>query len=75
MIPDISKNLHITRQELTWIDPPYQINYEDKSGAYCGFPLVPVFEQSGPTGLKLAYHHPGELPIDFFECKRFQHKC
>jgi len=71
MIPMLKQELVVTRQFLVWVDPPDPTPFslgnfpcwfvEDPAmGTFYGFPVLPANDFSGPIGLKLAHHHPGE---------------
>jgi sarcosine oxidase len=70
MIPDLTSQLHVTRQLLAWVKPPEQKPFalhrfpcwfvEDPVlGTFYGFPVLPSAEFTGPIALKLAHHFPG----------------
>ncbi len=69
---DLNVPLKVTRQLLGWAYPQSKIGFElgempcwmiaeeDMEGLYYGFPALPD-SFDGPSGLKIAHHHPGEL--------------
>mgnify|MGYP001424268666 CR=1 FL=1 len=71
LLPDLAPRLSVTRQVIAWVNPKKQapfalgqfpcwvIALPDQPGIYYGFPMLPADSFSGPTGLKIAYHHPG----------------
>lgn len=73
LLPFTQNNLTITRQVLVWIKPNDE-NYfsignfpcwlaasDNQPGPYYGFPVIPSSISSGPQGIKLALHYPGEI--------------
>jgi len=40
--------------------PCWMITDDDYPGVFYGFPILPADTFNGPTGFKLAYHHPGD---------------
>jgi sarcosine oxidase len=73
MIPGMETNLKITRQTVAWIKPKHPEKFSlkqffcwmiaeyGKPGVYYGFPMLSASEFGEPVGLKMAYHHPGDL--------------
>ena len=73
MMPALSNKLHITRQTIAWMIPNkpssfqlgkfpcWMITDDKRSGAFYGFPMLPVGTFNGPVGLKLAHHYPGSV--------------
>jgi sarcosine oxidase len=70
LIPELKSQLQVTRQVLAWVTPPDSGPFtlesfpcwfiEDPSvGTFYGFPILPQSKFGGPSGLKLAHHHPG----------------
>ncbi|MBL0024088.1 MAG: N-methyl-L-tryptophan oxidase [Saprospiraceae bacterium] len=70
MIPRFAPKLKITRQALAWVKPKNWDNFvlgefpcwliENNGYTFYGFPILPVGIFSGPDGLKLGLHHPGD---------------
>jgi sarcosine oxidase len=79
--PKLQPKLKVTRQLVAWVNtkndakyalnkmPCWGINKKDMPGLFYGFPLLPNAEFSGPAGMKLGYHLPGEIiePDDSLE--------
>lgn len=73
VIPNLSKNLKVTRQMIAWVKPkkwrPFELgNFpcwtiadETKPGIFYGFPILPPGKFGGPIGLKLAHHTHGAV--------------
>jgi sarcosine oxidase len=73
MVPNLSKNLKVTRQMIAWVKPKnwskfqlgslpcWTIADHEKPGIYYGFPILPVDKFGGPIGLKLAHHFHGTV--------------
>lgn len=73
MVPNLSRNLKVTRQMVAWVKPKNWSTFElgtfpcwtiadhEKSGIYYGFPILPVDKFGGPIGLKLAHHVHGTV--------------
>jgi sarcosine oxidase len=73
MIPGFVSTLRITRQFVAWIQPKSKTNFElnnfpcwmiaddQRPGAFYGFPVLPEKRFGPPSGLKLAYHYPGDI--------------
>jgi len=69
MVPELAKNLTITRQPLAWVQPKtWDIFAMDRFPCWLirnhgrdfyGFPIMPAGQFGGPLGLKLGMHHPG----------------
>jgi sarcosine oxidase len=72
-IPQIRKELHVTRQTIAWFMPSYMRDFypenfpcwliQDSPGddIFYGFPVLPVQQFGGPMGLKIAQHNPGTI--------------
>jgi len=73
VIPDLTKNLNVTRQMVAWVKPkkwqPFELgNFpcwtiadDARPGIYYGFPILNTAKFGGPIGLKLAHHTPGAI--------------
>lgn len=73
MIPNLSKDLKVTRQVIAWVKPKkwkefelghfpcWTIADEAKPGIYYGFPILSPSKFGGPIGLKLAHHYAGTV--------------
>lgn len=71
--PTVARHLDVTRQVLAWVNthqskkyvlnsfPCWLIDDDTMPGMYYGFPQLPVQTFGEPSGLKLAYHYPGEV--------------
>jgi sarcosine oxidase len=70
--PALATRLKVTRQVLAWVDItereafslgkfPCWFIQDPGRGMYYGFPALPPDRFHGPSGLKLAHHHPGEI--------------
>lgn len=70
LVPQLKPHLQVTRQVLAWVTPRNEETFslgnfpcwfvEDPDlGTFYGFPILPQSRFGGPTGLKLAHHHPG----------------
>ena len=71
MVPDLARNLKVTRQVIAWVKPKTWTKFEwgnfpcwtiadpEKTGIFYGFPILPVGQFGGPIGLKLAHHFHG----------------
>lgn len=73
-IPSLKTKLQVTRQVILWLNPrdtrvfelgnfPCWLIQDNSSGAYYGFPYLQNGKFLGPTGMKVAYHYPGD-PTD-----------
>jgi sarcosine oxidase len=72
LIPQLQNELSVTRQTLFWaqsinakdfgpaVFPCWMIAPVRSKGVYYGFPYLETTIFGEPTGLKFAYHHPGE---------------
>ena len=70
MIPTLGNKIKVTRQFVAWIKPKkwndFMLNNfpcwlladDTRPGCYYGFPILSSETFGGPTGLKLAHHHP-----------------
>ena len=68
MIPGYAEKLKVTRQTIAWVKPARREAFTlgnfpcwiivDGDAFYYGFPILPEGNFGGPTGLKLAMHHP-----------------
>lgn len=73
MIPNLSKNLKVTRQMTAWVKPKKWSSFElgdfpcwtiaddERPGIYYGFPIMPTAKFGGPVGLKLAHHYHDDV--------------
>jgi sarcosine oxidase len=70
IVPKIPAELTVTRQLIAWMNPadwssftlnnfPCWFTNDDDGNLFYGFPILPPNEFSGPVGLKLAHHKPG----------------
>jgi len=69
MIPGLDSKLKVTRQALAWVKPKRWDDFvigkfpcwlvQDNGYDFYGFPILPVGQFAGPSGLKLALHYPG----------------
>jgi sarcosine oxidase len=74
VVPSLPAELLVTRQIIAWMKPKQWEKYmagnfpcwfmnEDDGNLFYGFPILPPKDFSGPVGLKLAHHKPGD-PTD-----------
>ncbi|MBL7697307.1 MAG: N-methyl-L-tryptophan oxidase [Chitinophagaceae bacterium] len=74
IMPGLQADLTITRQLIAWVKPKHWEKFtignfscwflnDDDGNLFYGFPVLPPKDFSGPVGLKLAHHKPGE-PTD-----------
>ncbi len=73
MLPDLSKNLKVTRQMIAWMKPKnwqkfelgnfpcWTIADDEKPGIFYGFPILSAALFGGPIGLKVAHHFQGAV--------------
>ncbi|MEK6781889.1 MAG: N-methyl-L-tryptophan oxidase [Bacteroidota bacterium] len=73
VIPNLSKNLIVTRQMIAWVKPKKWQSFElgnfpcwtiaddTKPGIFYGFPILSPEKFGGPIGLKLAHHTHGAV--------------
>ncbi len=73
LIPSFERKLTVTRQVIAWVNakqpetyalgrfPCWLIDDDTKPGIYYGFPQLPVAKFGAPIGLKIAFHHPGDV--------------
>lgn len=71
MLPELSNQLHVTRQMIAWVNPKKQKQFElgnfpcwmiddhTQAGMYYGFPVLSTDKFGAPAGLKVAHHYPG----------------
>jgi sarcosine oxidase len=72
LLPELGTKLRVTKQILGWFQPKkpavfelgtfpcWVIADEDRPGVFYGFPSLPQTSFGAPSGLKLAYHFPGQ---------------
>ena len=73
LLPNFTPKLTVTRQLIGWLNPSHWqdfsmndfpcwvIEEQGSKGIYYGFPILPIERFSGPIGLKIAYHAPGDV--------------
>ncbi len=72
IVPSLPAELTVTRQLIAWMNPvewssftlnnfPCWFMNDDDGNLFYGFPILPPKEFSGPVGLKLAHHKPGNF--------------
>jgi sarcosine oxidase len=71
LLPELSNQLHVTRQVIAWVNPKNQKQFElgnfpcwmiddhTQAGMHYGFPVLPTEKFGTPAGLKVAHHYPG----------------
>ena len=73
LLPPLKPSLNVTRQVLAWVNPKatksfglnnfpcWMLANPIGQGLFYGFPILPTSQFGGPHGMKVAYHHPGEI--------------
>jgi sarcosine oxidase len=70
LLPELTSMLTVRRQLLAWIQPPDKKQFDNTHfpcwfvedpvhGLFYGFPRIENGVVAGPSGIKLAHHHPG----------------